>query len=738
MTQQDRRGFLRTMASAAGASAALASFPPAIQRALAIQANNRTGTIQDVEHIVVLTQENRSFDHYFGTLNGVRGFADPFPIPVADKTGITGRTVWVQPNATAAVPGRPATGPVAIAPFHLNTEQNFAFMRVSGTPHAWADAQAAWDQGRMNAWPKAKNNHSMGHFKESDMPFQFAMANAFTICDHYHCATQTGTNTNRLFVWTGSNDGLGLGNGPSTDNSHEWFNPNPLDDYTWTTYPERLQAAGITWQVYQNLNDNFTDNALFGFRPFRDAYYKRPGYSAELAERGINTRDLDKLREDVLANKLPQVSWIVATAEGSEHPGPSSPAQGADYTAKVLDALTSNPEVWSKTVLFINFDENDGFFDHMPPPAAPSYITWDADPAKAELAGASTADTAGEYHHILNGTPATHQHKPYGFGPRVPMYVISPWSKGGWVNSEVADHTSVIQFIEKRFGVMEPNISGWRRAVAGDMTSAFNFRDPNDVAFFDKFPKTLELANRARALPGTSTPPTPSSLQAPVQLSGPRPARALAYELHTTATVKVNPGRVGSSRIELQFAHTGVTEAPAAVFHVYDRLNLAALPRRYTVEAGKQLSGTWQPSSTGAYDLWVLGPNGYHRHFTGNARRVAAAAQPNPEVRVTPDMVNGELIIELSNAGSFACSMTLVANKYYAVEPQTVKLAPRASITVRLPLKDSAYWYDFSVRVVGQADFSRRFAGHLETGEPSITDPAMEGPAQLNQYRLPV
>ena len=200
----------------------------------------------------------------------------------------------------------------------------------------------------------------------------------------------------------------------------------------------------------------------------------------------------------------------------------------------------------------------------------------------------------------------------------------------------------------------------------------------------------------------------------------------------------MNPGRVGSSRIELQFAHTGVTEASAAVFHVYDRLNLAALPRRYTVEAGKQLVGSWQPSATGAYDLWVLGPNGYHRHFTGNARRVAAAAQPNPEVRVTPDAVNGELIIELSNSGSFACSMSLVANKYYAVEPQTVKLPARASVTVRLPLKDSAYWYDFSVRVVGQADYSRRFAGHLETGEPSITDPAMEGPAQLNQYRLPV
>ena len=116
MTQQDRRSFLRTVASVAGASAALATFPPAIQRALAIQANNRTGTLHDVEHIVILTQENRSFDHYFGSLNGVRGFADPFPVPVADKAGIAAKNIWVQPNAVTAVPGRPSTGPLALAP----------------------------------------------------------------------------------------------------------------------------------------------------------------------------------------------------------------------------------------------------------------------------------------------------------------------------------------------------------------------------------------------------------------------------------------------------------------------------------------------------------------------------------------------------------------------------------------------------------------------------------------------
>src|ERR1035437_10012798 len=177
MTINSRRNFLRTVVGTAGATAALAMFPPAIRKALAIQANNQTGTIKDVEHIVIFMQENRSFDHYFGTLAGVRGFSDRFPIPVADALGNKGKNVWYQGNDTDA------TNPRVIPPFHLNTVQTFDYMRVSGTPHSWLDAQGAWNNGLMNAWPKYKNNHSMGYFTEEDMPFQYAMADAFTICD---------------------------------------------------------------------------------------------------------------------------------------------------------------------------------------------------------------------------------------------------------------------------------------------------------------------------------------------------------------------------------------------------------------------------------------------------------------------------------------------------------------------------------------------------------------------------
>lgn len=719
-----RRDFLRQLAQAGGATAVLSTFPPAIQRALAVPANQRTRSLQDVEHIVVLTQENRSFDHYFGTLAGVRGFGDPFPVPVKDRANLfTRKTVFVQPSVGGApVPGRP-NWPQSkpIAPFHLNTTQDFAVMRVAGTPHSWLDAQLAWDHGRMNDWCTAKQNHSMGYYAETDLPFQFALARAFTLCDHYHCATQTGTNTNRLFLWSGHNDPLGVAGGPSTDNSRDWFNADPATDYRWVTYVERLQAAGIRWQVYQNMADNFTDNPLAGFRPFRDAWYQRPGFSQALLERGISTRDLDLLKADVLADQLPQVSWIIATAEGSEHPGPSSPASGADYTARVLDALTANPEVWSKTVLLVNFDENDGFFDHMPPPAVPSYVSYDADPAKAVLAGASTVATTGEYHHVLNGADPRTLRRPYGLGPRVPMYVVSPWTKGGWVNSQVADHSSVLRFIEARFGVQEPLISPWRRAVCGDLLSCFDFANPDDNGFMQLLPATAARRAMALALPGTKAPATPTTLAAPVQAAGVRPARALPYDLQVQATV------AAGGPVSLRFDNSG--EA-GAVFHVYNRLALDEMPRRYTVDAGKQLSGSWPGSST--YDLWVLGPNGFHRHLAGDVRR--RSSQPAPELRLTAERTSGELLIDLINDGGAACTFVLLANKYYAPHPTEVRVAARSRSSLRVSLVTSQHWYDFSLRVKETSGWLRRFAGHLENGLPSISDPAMQGAAQLDQY----
>jgi phospholipase C len=718
MSSRSRRDFLRTFAAVTGAGLGSTLFPPAIRKALAISPRRCKGTIEDVEHVVILTQENRSFDHYFGTLSGVRGFGDRFPIPVPDAPGMANRTVWYQPSASGT--------PRVVAPFHLDTEVAFELMRVEGTPHSWPDSQGAWSDGVMGDWPRFKNNHSMGYFTDQDMPFQFALAEAFTICDGYHCSFMGNTNPNRLFLWTGTNDPLQADGGPAIYNQYDNVGYDSAGGYTWLTYCERLQAAGVTWQIYQNMDDNFTDNSLAGFRSFRAAYFAESGADPELARRGLSTRDLDLLQQDVLDGKLPQVSWIVATAEGSEHPGPSSPAQGADYISRVLDALTADPDVWAKTVLFVNFDENDGFFDHVPPPAAPSYVIWDADETKRVLAGASTVSTLGEYHeHVPWDVPADRAaplHKPYGLGPRVPMYVVSPWSKGGWVDSEVFDHTSVIRFLEKRFGVQEPNISAWRRAVAGDLTSAFNFDDPDDRQFYEELPDTMELATRARALPGRTTPPTPDLPELPVQAWGIRPSRALPYELHAHAKERPKAGSVA-----LAFANTG---RAGAVFHVYDKKHLDRVPRRYTVGAGHELGGEWEVRADGGYDLWVLGPNGFHRHFTGDlAPRPHRAAEP--EIRVDYDLHRGGLRLTLLNRGGAQCAFRVVANAYhYRWDPVSIRVGPHDARDHFLPLKHSGNWYDFTVTVVGQGAYSRRFAGRMETGRHSLSDPGLGGRAR--------
>jgi phospholipase C len=704
MTQLDRRRFLLA------ATAAL-NLPTAIARAATIDADVRTGTIRDVEHVVIFMQENRSFDHYFGAMPGVRGFGDRFAIPVPDAPGLTAKTNWTQLNHNRL------SGPPLISPFPLNTVDDFDLMRVEGTPHNWTDAQAAWNEGRINQWPTHKTAHAMGHYLEADIPFQYALANAFTICDAYHCAMHVGTNTNRLFLWSGTNDPSGQFGGPSLSNSHDSFvhDGGAKEGYRWTTYVERLQAAGISWRVYQDMADNFTDNPLAGFQRFRDSHDGVAGSDPELAQRGLSTRALDGLKADVLAGALPAVSYIVAPAKDSEHPGPSSPAQGADYTARVLDALTARPDVWAKTVLLVMFDENDGFFDHAPPPAPPSRHP---DRPGAYL-GASTVDTTGEYH--LHHAPSEASvdrpefvGRPYGLGPRVPMYIVSPWSRGGWVNAQVFDHTSVIRFLEARFGVMEPNISPWRRAVCGDLTTAFDFKSPNTEPFVAALPPTGADARRAAALPGHTTPKTPETPLVPVQAVGVRPSRALPYALNLEEAAE-------RDRMGLRFINQG---SVAGVFHVYDRRNLASAPRRYTVEPGKSLADLWP---AGAYDLWVLGPNGFHRHLVG--------ASPSEEAQATLLKAKGKVLgLDIRNRSDRSLALRVTPNAYGdAFSPWSTELAPLAQTGRIWALSATGGWYDLSVTSPQSPSYLRRLAGRLETGSPSISDPAMGGPAHMDQ-----
>ena len=675
----------RSLLKAAPLAAAL---HPAIARALDIPARRVTGTVMDVQHIVILTQENRAFDHYFGTLSGVRGFGDRFPIPLPDTATRKNATVWVQPDARPEI-----TTPVL--PFHADTQANFKLMRLEGTPHTFADAQAAWDDGRMDAWPPAKHNHAMAHFTRADLPFQFALAEAFTLCDAYHCALHAGTDPNRLFIWTGTNDPAGTGHGPVIYNAYDELasDEHGHGGYEWITYPERLQAAGLDWQIYQNMANNFDDNPLVGFKLYRKADKATDGPLVDVARRSLRTRDLDKLKADVLADKLPQVSWVVAPDIYSEHPGPSSPAEGADYTARVLDALTANPEVWAKTVLIINFDENDGLFDHVPPPSVPSRRK------DGSFNGVSQVDTTGEYYDVGKDEPL--RYRAYGLGPRVPLYAVSPWSKGGFVSSEVFDHTSVIRFIETRFGVKEPNISPWRRAVCGDLTSCFDFARPDATSFVAGLPPTKETSDRAQALPGRSTPDLPAPA-APVQDEGQRSRRPTPYVMEAGLVADATGATV---------TFVNDSRSRAVVFHVYDRRDLNAGPARYTVAAGQSVTGRFDGAE---HDLFVLGPNGFHRHFIGRGLVTTAMSADG---------------LKLHNPGKAPITVK-VSDEAYGRAVREVTLAAGASQVLTVDLAASHNWYDFAVS--GDAGHIR-LAGHIEDGRASLSDPAAHGPARLQQ-----
>lgn len=716
----NRREFLLNSTKTMFGTAALASFPLSIQKALAIDAKVESGTIQDVKHIVILTQENRSFDNYFGTLKGVRGFGDRFTIPMTE-----GRKVWEQYDAKKN----------KILPYHLDSRLGNA-QRVSGTPHSWSDGQAAWDNGRMSDWVAYKKPQSMGYYKKQEVEYQFALANAFTICDAYHCAMHAGTNPNRKFIWTGTNGPTGAGVA-SVVNEFDGIGPSN-EGYEWTTYPERLQQAGITWKIYQNMPDNFTDNPLAGFKQYRRANEQSgqpvsndalvcPAYDEKIDAtqplyKGIaNTMPdggfLGTFKTDIAQGKLPQVSWLVAPATYSEHPGPSSPVQGAWYIQEVLNALTENPQVWSQTVLLVNFDENDGFFDHIPSPSAPSKDEKGVVQGKTTLSNQQVS-----YEYFTHPAVATAKSQPttdgrvYGPGVRVPMYVISPWSRGGWVNSQVFDHTSILQFLEKRFGVQEPNISPYRRAVCGDLTTAFDFKTPNLLPVNELVGKKTKAEADAIRVAQALLPqvPVPSQQQFAQQEMGIRPSRALPYILHTSAKVDA-----AQKTVKLMFSNTG---KQAAVFHVYNRLDLTAIPRRYMVEVGKQLDDVWN-ATNGQYDLWVLGPNGFHRAFKGNLSQ-ANQTQALPEIRVCVEECDANLYLKVRHDGSKSVKLTVKANAYLANKTWTIE-TDHSEKELVWDMSEFGGWYDFTVTLADDATFSRRFAGRIETQEDSISDPYM-------------
>lgn len=670
-----RRRFLQLL----GAGAAAATFPLSIRKALAIPAHHRTGTIADVEHIVFLMKENRAFDHYFGTLRGVRGFGDPHPVRLGN-----GDSVWSQPGADGAV-----------LPFHpISPDLGMRFMEDLN--HQWNDTVATWREGWYDQWVWQKSPATMAHYVRGDIPYHYALADAFTVCDAYHCSLLGPTQPNRLFMWTGWVGNDGHGGGPAVSSTEG------TTSYGWKTYPERLQEAGVSWKIYQDVGmgmtpwnvwggsddrytGNFGTNMLLFFKAYQDAEPGSPLYRrARRGTHAVTGESLFRnLREDVRTGQLPQVSWILAPEAYTEHP--SWPANyGAWYNAQVLNALTSNPDVWSKTVLFLMYDENDGFFDHMVPPTPPM----------GSSLGASTVSVENA---VFAGNE-DHTHAPYGLGVRVPMLVISPWSKGGWVSSEVFDHTSLLRFVERRFGVRADNITPWRRAVCGDLTSTLDFANPDERPV--ALPSTAAFAPPERKRPPDYKPEPPADQRMPVQEPGQRPVRPVPYVLHVVP-------RVAAPGVKLALRNTGTA---AAVFQVRTRSDA---PRCYTVGPGGELAGSWKAGSV--YALDVHGPNGFFRriagrvdHHPGEPEMHYDVAARSVELRMTP--------LE---------PVQLTIRDGYTHHITTHDLAAGQTWHQRWLLAASDGWYDLDVHCATLPAFRRHFAGHLENGQVSRSDPQL-------------
>lgn len=823
-----RRDFLKAASLLAGGAGVAGVIPESVKRAFAIEPTPGS-TYQDAEHIVILMQENRSFDHALGALQGVRGFNDPRAIRQAN-----GNSVFLQTSAAGET----------FAPWRLDIKDT-KITWMGSIPHSRDSQVDAWNEGHHDRWIDAKRSHNpayghmpitMGHYTREDLPFYYAFADAFTVCDQNYCAAMTSTTPNRLFFWTGT----------VRDEQHaesRVFMRNDqimIGGQNWKTFPERLQEAGVNWKYYQNdltrtsgLNQeeeswlgNFGTNVLEAFTAYNTpAYqYAGPNLQRELAIREeripktrallaqatdpqvkakleqklkrdeldrealsrqlaagsgkelyaklspqqqalhkaafvVNVNDphyrslellkfdgqemnvpkgdiLHQFREDVQNNKLPMVSWLSSPEHFSDHP--TSPWYGAWYVSEVMDILTKNPEVWKKTIFILTYDENDGYFDH-----APSYVA--ADPKRPETGKASSGiDTSLDYMYKDDELAQGVSHEdarngPIGMGFRVPMVVASPWSRGGWVNSQLFDHTSMIQFLEvfvkEKTGktVHETNVSDWRRSIAGDLTSCFRTHTTDDAKLDyldrDKFviqireAKDKELPANFKALTAEQIAEVNQKLAASQWMSkqepGTRPANPLPYELYADGALSAD-GKSFVLTLKAGMAVHG-TESMGAPFNVYLRDGGNMVAGTYAVKAGDTLTQSF-PVNDGKYSMDVHAPNGFFRSFNGTVKSpvVVHAMYEKQGGRLT-----GNITMQVKSSGKTPVQVA-VKDHSYGLAPVTKNVASGATENIVMWSRKSHGWYDVSVSVENS---EVRYAGRVETGATSITDPAMGGMA---------
>ncbi|WP_353134113.1 phospholipase C, phosphocholine-specific [Pseudopedobacter sp.] len=806
-----RRSFLKKASLLAGTTAAFQILPDSIQRALAINAPAGT-TYLDAEHIVFLMQENRSFDHCFGMLKGVRGFNDPRRMVQPN-----GLPVWIQSNKKGE----------HYAPFHLDIENTKATW-MGSLPHTWKDMVYARNEGKMNTWleakkPKTEYQHmplTLGYYDRKDLPFYYAFADAFTVCDHHFCSSLTGTSANRSYFWSGA-----IREEPHNPDSIAHVDNRQINykNISWKTFPERLQEAGIDWRVYQNELSipvgfteeeedwlaNFTDNNLEFYKQYnvrfhpahrnylhkriselggkleklpqdneqkeklqnellrlqreiekysKENFNKLSDFEKEIHQRAFTTNIADKdyhqleemsyadggkeqkikvpkgdifyqFRTDVQAGKLPTVSWLVAPCRFSDHPG--SPWYGAWYVSEALDILTANPEVWKKTIFILTYDENDGYFDHVPPFVPPHSSRPDTGSLPKDMTTAAEYVTA-EQEKIRTNNPNATLDSPIGLGFRVPLVIASPWTKGGWVNSEVFDHTSSLQFLEhfleKTTGkkVVEDNISPWRRLVCGNLTSVFRPVENNIKPRLDFVNREQDIKRiysaKEKDLPGNYqliknvTSASDVEGQLPHQEKGVKEACALPYDLNVDAIFdKTKEELIIRFEIGGLLPKTKLIGVPFIVKagSAYRKDTQPGRTWNFTVKEGEPLIYKWDVNQfKGNYHLEVYGPNGFYRSFTGD-KQTAIAIQVN---------IRKENKSFVLNKQSKEVSL-FVGDKSYGYAGKLLKEGKTGEFVCKL--EKSGGWYDFEVRSKDHPGFAYRYAGHIETGFPSITDPLM-------------
>ncbi|RCG20167.1 phospholipase C, phosphocholine-specific [Sphaerisporangium album] len=689
-----RRRFLALGAGAVGGAAVASLLPPSVHAAMAMPAPR--GGLSAVKHVVFLMQENRSFDHYFGTLRGVRGFGDRNAV---DLRG--GGTVFEQPGGPA---GHVLPFPVKDAADLVGKDLQW----INALPHGWTDGQRAAAAGWHDGWIAAKTPATMAYYQRQDIPLQYELADTFTICDQYHCSVLSSTSPNRNYHVSGH-----TGYEPGTtrraiDNAA--YNEDTHAGYDWSNAGEILEAAGHSWKVYQEM-DNYEDNNLEFFARFRriaraalqgdyqslDSFYSALGRASSPEEqqrmlarleegvaklspadrslyekalrRGLPGTLAQSFRADVEAGRLPKVSYIVPSAADSEHPSASSPAQSAVITYDILDAIASNPDVWRSTVLFLTFDENDGFYDHVPPPLPP-------------------ADRVEDFY----------DGHPIGLGMRVPMTIVSPWTVGGYVCSQTFDHSSTVRFLETWLGVRFPDITPWRRTVAGDLTSAFDFGAGGHRP-------DLTAPGPVPPFTGRWRPAPPAGQKMPVQEAGTRPARSLPYQPDAW-------GRVVDGKVRLRLANSGERSVHMTLFPYAGEFDL---PVHVDVLGSAELD---VPVRNGSYDFTLTGPNGFRREFTGSPAGAASGLVVEPEIRGK----QRSLTLTVTNTGAAKVDVGIAPLAYGdRRDERAFTLKPGQDKHVTWHCDDHEGWYDLRVTCAQDASYGRRLMGHIENGRASVT-----------------